>query len=246
MSEESQAKKGEKLHEGKAKVLFATDRSDQVIQYFKDDATAFNGEKKGSIADKGVANNVISYKLMTILEAVGIPTHMVAKLDDRNQLVKKVEIIPLEVVVRNIVAGSMAKRLGIKEGTKLPRPVVEFYYKDDALDDPLVTLDHVDMFGWATEEDLDTIFDYTHRINDILIAFFANIGVTLVDYKLEYGKLVGGEENGIVLADEISPDSCRLWDMETGEKLDKDRFRRDMGGVAEAYQEVVRRMGLSG
>ncbi|MBF0368624.1 MAG: phosphoribosylaminoimidazolesuccinocarboxamide synthase [Magnetococcales bacterium] len=231
----------EKLYEGKAKAVFATSNPDQVIQYFKDDATAFNAKKKGTISDKGVVNNLIASHLMTLLGVVGIPTHFIERLDAREQLVSRVEIIPTEVVVRNRVAGSMAKRLGREEGEVLSRPVVEFYLKSDELDDPLITLDHIDVFGWATEGEVEEIVELTHRINDILLGFFANIGIHLVDYKLEYGRLSDGR---VVLADEISPDTCRLWDMKTGKKLDKDRFRRDLGGVEEAYQEVAARMGL--
>ncbi|MBF0144216.1 MAG: phosphoribosylaminoimidazolesuccinocarboxamide synthase [Magnetococcales bacterium] len=236
--------KREKMYEGKAKVLFATDDEHQVIQYFKDDATAFNGVKRGSIEDKGVVNNLVSSRLMEILGLVGIPTHFISRLNEREQLVRRVDIVPLEVVVRNVVAGSMAKRLGREEGEPLVRPVVELYYKADKLDDPLVTLDHVEVFGWADDHEMSTIIELAHRINDILLGFFANIGIRLVDYKLEFGRLIQSPHT-LVLADEISPDSCRLWDMKTGEKLDKDRFRRDLGGVAEAYREVARRMGLS-
>ncbi|MEO5376657.1 MAG: phosphoribosylaminoimidazolesuccinocarboxamide synthase [Magnetococcus sp. DMHC-6] len=232
-----------KLYEGKAKVLFSTEKPNCLIQYFKDDATAFNGEKRGSIADKGVINNLISSRLMTILEHVGIPVHFIERLNSREQLVRKVEIVPLEVVVRNRVAGSMARRLGREEGEALPRPVLEFYYKQDKLDDPLVTTDHIEVFGWATSEEVDEIVDLTYRINDVLLGFFANISIYLIDYKLEFGRLAEDPEV-LILADEISPDTCRLWDMETGQKLDKDRFRRDLGGVSEAYHEVARRMGL--
>lgn len=235
---------GDRLYEGKAKVIFATDDPNLLIQYFKDDATAFNGLKKGTIADKGVINNLVAARLMTIIEAVGIPVHFVKWLSPREQLIRKVSIIPVEVVIRNVVAGSMAKRLGRPEGEKLPRPVVEFYYKADALDDPLITRDHALVFGWATEAELDWIEASCLRINDVLVGFFANIGVRLVDYKLEFGRLAENPQQ-VVLADEISPDTCRLWDMTTGEKLDKDRFRRDMGGVVEAYREVARRMGLA-
>ncbi|MBF0614377.1 MAG: phosphoribosylaminoimidazolesuccinocarboxamide synthase [Magnetococcales bacterium] len=236
--------KREQLYEGKAKVIFATDNPDLLIQYFKDDATAFNGVKKGTITDKGVVNNLVAGKLMTILDAVGIPVHFVRQLNDREQLIRRVEIIPVEVVIRNVVAGSMARRLGLDEGQQLPRPILEFYYKADALDDPLVIRDHVLVFGWATEDELHWIETTCRRINDVLIAFFANIGIRLVDYKLEFGRL-HGEVGKVVLADEISPDTCRLWDLTTGEKLDKDRFRRDLGGVVEAYQEVARRMGVT-
>ncbi|OSM01835.1 phosphoribosylaminoimidazolesuccinocarboxamide synthase [Magnetofaba australis] len=235
--------RGEKLYEGKAKVLFATEDPNLLIQYFKDDATAFNGVKKGTIADKGVLNNLISTRLFTILEAVGIPTHLEERLSDREQLVHRVNILPVEVVVRNLVAGSMAKRLGMEEGTPLPRPVVEFYHKSDELDDPMVTVDHIEVFGWAKEREIEEMMEYAHRINDVLIAYFANIDIRLVDYKLEFGRLATNPSE-LVLADEISPDSCRLWDLHTNEKLDKDRFRRDLGGVEEAYQQVVERMGL--
>ncbi|ABK43022.1 phosphoribosylaminoimidazole-succinocarboxamide synthase [Magnetococcus marinus MC-1] len=235
--------KGEKLYEGKAKVLFATDDPNMLIQYFKDDATAFNGIKKGTIADKGVVNSLISTRIYHILEKVGIPTHLEELLSPREQLVHKVEILPIEVVIRNRVAGSLARRLGIEEGTELARPLVEFYYKNDELDDPMVTIDHAEVFGWAKHREIEEMIEMSLRINDILIGFFANIGIDLIDYKLEYGRLAVSPST-LVLADEISPDGCRLWDMETGEKLDKDRFRRDLGGVEEAYQEVARRMGL--
>ncbi|MBF0612138.1 MAG: phosphoribosylaminoimidazolesuccinocarboxamide synthase [Magnetococcales bacterium] len=236
-------KKGKQLYEGKAKVLFATSNPKQVIQYFKDDATAFNGEKKGTISDKGVVNNMVSSKLMNILGAVGIPTHFIQQLSEREQLVHKVEIIPLEVVVRNRVAGSLAKRLGRPEGEKLDRPLLEYYYKSDALGDPLITEDHALLFNWATMDDLDWIAEHTLRINDVLLGYFASLNISLIDYKLEFGRPVK-EPDTLVLADEISPDTCRLWDMTTGQKLDKDRFRQDLGGVEEAYHEVARRMGL--
>ncbi|MBF0270553.1 MAG: phosphoribosylaminoimidazolesuccinocarboxamide synthase [Magnetococcales bacterium] len=236
--------KRDRLYEGKAKVIFATEDPNLYVQYFKDDATAFNGVKKGTITDKGAVNNLVASKLMTILEAVGIPVHFVKRLNAREQLIRKVEIIPVEVVIRNVVAGSMAKRLGLPEGQALPRPILEFYYKADALDDPLVIRDHVLVFGWASEAELAWIEQTCLRINDVLIGFFANIGIRLVDYKLEFGRLAS-QPGQVVLADEISPDTCRLWDLVTGEKLDKDRFRRDLGGVVEAYREVARRMGLA-
>nr|CRH08143.1 Phosphoribosylaminoimidazole-succinocarboxamide synthetase (SAICAR synthetase) [Candidatus Magnetococcus massalia] len=235
--------KGAQLYEGKAKVLFETDDPNMLIQYYKDDATAFNGVKKGTLTDKGVVNNMISSRIYHILEKVGIETHLVETLGPREQLVHKVEILPVEVVVRNRVAGSLARRLGIEEGTELPRPLVEFYYKNDELDDPMITMDHAEVFGWAKHREIEFLVESAHRINDILIGFFANIDITLVDYKLEFGRLAANPSE-LVLADEISPDSCRLWDMETGEKLDKDRFRREMGGVMEAYHEVARRMGI--
>ncbi|MBF0358220.1 MAG: phosphoribosylaminoimidazolesuccinocarboxamide synthase [Magnetococcales bacterium] len=235
--------KRDQLYEGKAKVLFATDDENLLVQYFKDDATAFNGVKSGTIADKGVLNNLISSRLMALIEIVGIPVHLVKRLNDREQLVRRVEIVPVEVVVRNRAAGSMSKRLGIPEGTVLPRPVIEFYLKSDELDDPLITVDHIDVFNWASHDEVDQIIEMSHRINDVMMGYYANIGIHLVDYKLEFGRL-SSDPDTLVLADEISPDSCRLWDMETGKKLDKDRFRRDLGGVEEAYQEVVARMGL--
>ncbi|MBF0158935.1 MAG: phosphoribosylaminoimidazolesuccinocarboxamide synthase [Magnetococcales bacterium] len=236
--------KREKLYEGKAKVLFATDDPDLVIQYFKDDATAFNGEKKGTIADKGVVNNLMSCRLMQLLQRVGLPNHFVKPLGGREQLVRRVEIVPVEVVVRNYSAGSLVRRLGRPEGEQLARPLVEFYYKSDALGDPLVTVDHIELFGWAEDDELEQIVETTHRINDVLLTVFAQIDIQLVDYKLEFGRLTA-DRGVIVLADEISPDTCRLWDIHTGQKLDKDRFRLDLGGAAEAYQEVARRMGLA-
>ncbi|MBF0455444.1 MAG: phosphoribosylaminoimidazolesuccinocarboxamide synthase [Magnetococcales bacterium] len=236
--------KRDQLYEGKAKVLFSTDDENKLIQYFKDDATAFNGVKKGQITDKGVLNNLISARLMGLLEVVGIPVHFIERLSEREQLVRRVEIVPVEVVVRNRAAGSMSKRLGIKEGTILPRPVVEFYLKSDELDDPLITLDHIEVFNWASHDEVDQMIEMSHRVNDVLLGYYANIGIHLIDYKLEFGRL-SNDPDTLVLADEISPDSCRLWDMKTGKKLDKDRFRRDLGNVEEAYQEVVDRMGLS-
>lgn len=233
----------EKLYEGKAKVLFATEDPHVLIQYFKDDATAFNGVKKGSIHDKGVINNKITERLMTILATVGIPVHFLERISEREQKIKKVEIVPVELVVRNRVAGSMAKRLGRQEGELLPRPVIEFYYKSDPLDDPLITLDHIEVFGWASKREIDWIMHTSSRINDVLRGYFASIGIHLIDYKLEFGRL-SDNPACLVLADEISPDTCRLWDIKTGKKLDKDRFRRDLGDVSEAYHEVAFRMGL--
>lgn len=231
------------LYEGKAKVLFATDDPHVLVQYFKDDATAFNGVKKGTIGDKGVINNMITEKLMTIIGAAGIPVHLLDRISEREQRIRRVEIVPVELVVRNRVAGSMAKRLGRREGELLPRPVVEFYYKSDELDDPLITLDHIEVFGWASNAEVAWIKQTALRINDILLGYFGSIGIHLVDYKLEFGRL-SEDPATLVLADEISPDTCRLWDMKTGKKLDKDRFRRDLGEVSEAYHEVAFRMGL--
>lgn len=233
-----------KIYEGKAKVLFEGPEPGTIIQYFKDDATAFNAEKKGTLSGKGVVNNHISEHIFTALADIGIPTHFIERLSMREQLVKAVEIIPVEVIVRNIAAGSMSKRLGIDEGTPLPRPIVEYCYKSDELGDPLIAEEHVLAFGWADEFELEEMTHYALRINDFLSGLFAGIGIKLVDFKLEFGRFYEGEECLTILADEISPDGCRLWDMKTGEKLDKDRFRRDLGGEMEAYQEVARRLGI--
>ena len=237
--------RGRKLYEGKAKVLFAGPEPGTIIQYFKDDATAFNNEKKGTITGKGVLNNRISEFLMMRLMEVGIPTHFLKRINMREQLVREVEIIPVEIIVRNIAAGSMSKCLGIPEGTQLPRSIVEYCYKSDELGDPLVAEEHITAFGWASPQDLDDILAMSLRVNDYLSGLFMGIGIKLVDFKLEFGRVY--DENGemrIVLADEISPDNCRLWDTSTNEKMDKDRFRRDLGSVAEAYQEVARRLGI--
>jgi phosphoribosylaminoimidazole-succinocarboxamide synthase len=214
------------------------------VQYFKDDATAFNNQKKGVITGKGVINNRISEYLMTRLGEQGVPTHFLRRLNMREQLVREVEIVPLEVVVRNIAAGSLSKRFGIVEGTQLPRSIIEFYYKSDELGDPMVSEEHITAFGWATPQEIDDIVALSLRINDFLSGLFLGVGLKLVDFKLEYGRHFENEEMRIVLADEISPDSCRLWDIKTNEKLDKDRFRQDLGQVAEAYQEVARRLGI--
>ncbi len=232
------------LYEGKAKVLFEGPEPGTLVQYFKDDATAFNNKKKGIITGKGVLNNRISEYLMTKLGEIGIPTHFIRRLNMREQLVREVEIVPLEVVVRNVAAGSISKRLGIDEGVMLPRSIIEFYYKADALDDPMVSEEHITAFGWASNSELDEIVELTVRINDFMTGLFLGIGIRLIDFKIEFGRLYDGDDVRIVLADEISPDSCRLWDLKTNEKLDKDRFRRDMGGVEEAYQEVARRLGI--
>ena len=232
------------LYEGKAKILFEGPEPGTLVQYFKDDATAGNGAKSGVITGKGVLNNRISEHLMLRLQEIGIPTHFIRRINMREQLVKEVEIIPLEVVVRNIAAGSISKRFGIPEGQRLPRPIVEFYYKNDELGDPLVSEDHIIAFGWACAHDMEDITGMAMRVNDFLCGLFSGIGIQLVDFKLEFGRCWEGEEMRIVLADEISPDNCRLWDTQTNEKLDKDRFRRDLGNVKEAYQEVARRMGI--
>ena len=232
------------IYEGKAKVLFEGPEPGTLVQYFKDDATAFNNKKRGVITGKGVLNNRISEYLMTRLGEVGIPTHFVRRLNMREQLVREVEIIPVEVVARNVAAGSLAKRFGMEEGTPLPRSIVEYYYKSDELDDPMVSEEHITAFGWATPHELDEIMSLALRINDFLCGLFLGAGIRLVDFKLEFGRLWEGEQMRIVLADEISPDSCRLWDSKTNEKMDKDRFRRDLGKVEEGYQEVARRLGI--
>jgi phosphoribosylaminoimidazole-succinocarboxamide synthase len=232
------------IYEGKAKVLFEGPEPGTLVQYFKDDATAFNNQKKGVITGKGVLNNRISEYLMTRLAEVGVPNHFVRRLNMREQLIREVEIIPVEVVVRNIAAGTLATRLGIPEATPLPRSIVEYYYKSDELGDPLVAEEHITAFGWATPQDLDEMMAMSLRVNDFLTGLFLGVGIRLVDFKLEYGRLYDNEEMRIVLADEISPDSCRLWDIKTNEKMDKDRFRRDLGKVEEAYQEVARRLGI--
>ncbi len=233
------------LYEGKSKIIYEGPDPTTLVQFFKDDTTAFNKEKHEVIAGKGILNNRISAHLMMRLEQIGVPTHFLKSLNMREQLVRKIEMIPVEVVIRNIAAGSMCKRLGLTEGTILPRPVVEFYYKDDKLGDPLVTEDHIVVFGWAEPYELDEMIAQAFRINDYLNGLFSGIGIRLVDFKLEFGRLYGeNDELYIVLADEISPDSCRLWDTKTNNKMDKDRFRLDLGGMLEAYQEVAVRLGI--
>lgn len=230
----------EQLYEGKAKKVYATDDPCICIVSYKDDATAFNGEKRGTIRGKGVINNRITNYLMKRLSAeAGIPTHYIEELSDTDTAVKRVTIIPLEVIVRNVIAGSLSKRVGKPEGTELRCPILEFSYKDDELGDPMVNDYHVLAMGWATEEELDTIKDYALRINDYLLKFFSSIGIDLIDFKLEFGKTADGE---IVLADEISPDTCRFWDSKTKKKLDKDRFRRDLGDTEGAYKEMLERV----
>jgi phosphoribosylaminoimidazole-succinocarboxamide synthase len=232
----------EKIYEGKAKQLFATEDKNLLIQYFKDDATAFNALKKAVIEGKGVLNNVISEYIMLEIAKAEVPTHFVKRLNEREQLVRKVKIIPLEVIVRNVAAGSMAKRLGIEEGVELLAPVLEICLKDDALGDPLINDDHaINVLKVVTREQLEEIKKHTLKINEILRAIFKNIGIKLVDFKIEFGF---DADSKIVLADEISPDSCRLWDEKTLEKLDKDRFRRDLGGLVEAYSDVASRLGI--
>jgi phosphoribosylaminoimidazole-succinocarboxamide synthase len=244
VSLEAKMTRRRRIYEGKAKVLFEGPEPGTLVQYFKDDATAFNNQKKGVITGKGVLNNRISEYLMVRLGEMGIPTHFVRRLNMREQLVREVEIIPIEVVCRNVAAGSLSKRFGIAEGTQLPRSILEFYYKSDELGDPMVTEEHITAFGWADTQDMDDMISMTLRINDYLSGLFLGIGLKLVDFKVEYGRLWEDEQMRIVLADEISPDNCRLWDSKTNEKLDKDRFRQDLGKVEEAYQEVARRLGI--
>ncbi len=232
------------IYEGKAKVLFEGPEPGTIVQHFKDDATAFNNKKKGVITGKGVLNNRISEYLMLRLQEIGIPTHFLRRLNMREQLVREVEIIPVEVVIRNVVAGSLAQRLGMEEGTPLPRSIVEFYLKNDDLNDPMITEEHMTAFGWAKHQEIDEIMNMALRINDFLSGLFLGVGIRLIDFKLEFGRSYDGDEVRIVLADEISPDSCRLWDIKTNEKMDKDRFRHDLGNVEEAYQEVARRLGI--
>jgi phosphoribosylaminoimidazole-succinocarboxamide synthase len=233
-----------KIYEGKAKILYEGPEPGTIVQYFKDDATAFNAEKKAVIDGKGVLNNRLSEFFMTGLQAVGIPTHFIKRLNMREQLCRQAEIVPLEVIVRNFAAGSMAKRLGLEEGTQLPRPIVEFSYKDDALGDPLVPEEYIAAFGWATQQELDEIVSTALRVNDFLAGVMHGVGIRLIDFKIEFGRVWENEFPRLVVADEISPDSCRLWDIETGAKLDKDVFRRDLGNLTDAYTEVARRLGV--
>ena len=232
------------VYEGKAKILYEGPEPGTYIQYFKDDATAFNAEKKDVIDGKGVLNNRISEHIMTALGGVGVPTHFIRRLNMREQLIRQVEIIPIEIIVRNVAAGTISKRLGIEEGTPLPRPIVEFCYKDDSLGDPLVAEEHIIAFNWATQQDLDDMIALALRVNDFLSGLFYGAGIKLVDFKIECGRIYEGDFQRLVVADEISPDSCRLWDVETGQKLDKDVFRRDLGNLAVAYTEVAKRLGI--
>jgi len=232
------------IYEGKAKILYEGPEPGTLIQYFKDDATAFNAQKKATLDGKGVLNNRISEYMMLRLAEIGIPTHFIKRINMREQLIKKVEIIPLEVICRNVAAGTMSKRLGIEEGERLPRTIVEFCLKRDDLGDPLIAEEHIHAFGWATEAEVDEIIAMTLRINDYMQGLFAAVGIRLVDFKIEFGRLSIGDGHQVILADEISPDSCRLWDWETNKKLDKDRFRRDLGEVTEAYSEVATRLGI--
>jgi len=233
-----------KIYEGKAKILYEGPEPGTIVQYFKDDATAFNAQKKAVIDGKGVLNNRLSEFFMTGLAQIGVPTHFIKRLNMREQLVRQVEIVPLEVIVRNYAAGTMSKRLGIDEGTQLPRPIVEYCYKDDSLGDPLVTEEHIAAFGWASQQDMDDILSLALRVNDFLSGVMMAVGIRLVDFKIEVGRVYDGDFMRLIVADEISPDSCRLWDIETGQKLDKDVFRRDLGDLTDAYTEVARRLGV--
>ncbi len=233
-----------KIYEGKAKTLYEGPEPGTLVQYFKDDTTAFNAEKRAVIDGKGVLNNRLSEFFMTGLEQIGVPTHFIKRLNMREQLIRAVEIIPLEVIVRNFAAGSMAKRLGMEEGTALPRPIVEFSYKDDALGDPLVPEEYIIAFGWASQQELDDMVALALRVNDYMSGIMYGVGIKLVDFKIEIGRLYDGDFQRLIVADEISPDSCRLWDMESGRKLDKDVFRGDLGDLADAYTEVARRLGV--
>ncbi len=232
------------VYEGKAKILYEGPDRGTYIQYFKDDATAFNNQKKAIIDGKGVLNNRISEFLFSQLNEMGIETHLIKRVNMREQLIKAVEIIPLEFVVRNIAAGTFSKRLGIPEGTQLKRPIIEYYFKNDELGDPLVTEEHIDINNWATIDELSLATETSLRINDFLIGLFRAVGIKLVDFKLEFGRIWKDDEKRVILADEISPDTCRLWDVKDERKLDKDRFRRDLGGLMEAYQEVAKRLGI--
>ena len=230
--------KTEQLYEGKAKKVYATNDPDLVIVDYKDDATAFNGEKKGTIVGKGAINNKMTNYMLKLLEKEGVPTHLVEEISDRETIVKKVEIVPLEVIVRNVAAGSFSKKLGIAEGTPLKQPTLEFSYKCDELGDPFINKYYALGLGLATEQEIEDITKYAFKVNEFMKGFFKNIGIDLIDFKIEFGRFKGD----VILADEISPDTCRFWDSKTHEKLDKDRFRRDMGGVEEAYQEMIKRV----
>ena len=233
-----------KVYEGKAKILYEGPEPGTLVQYFKDDATAFNAEKRAVVEGKGVLNNRLSEFFMQGLNQLGVPTHFIRRINMREQLIRSVEIIPLEVVVRNLAAGSLSERLGLEEGAALPRPIVEFYYKDDRLGDPLVTEEHIIAFGWATQQDLDDMVALALRVNDFMSGTMMAVGIRLVDFKIEIGRVWENDFQRLVVADEISPDSCRLWDAQTGEKLDKDVFRRDLGNLADAYTEVAKRLGV--
>ena len=237
-------KKGKKIYEGKAKVIFATNEKNLVIQHFKDDATAFNNKKKDTIEGKGVLNNRISEHILTNLSQVGIKNHLVKRINMREQLIKFVEIIPLEFIVRNIATGSLTKRLGIEDGTVLDDPLIEYCLKDDKLGDPLVSKEHILAFKWASKKELEKIDKQLQRINDFMVGMFRGVGIKLVDFKVEFGRYKNNGKTEVILADEISPDTCRLWDNKTDKKLDKDRFRNNLGNLIDAYQDVARRLGI--
>ncbi|MBT3939174.1 MAG: phosphoribosylaminoimidazolesuccinocarboxamide synthase [Pelagibacterales bacterium] len=236
--------KRKKIYEGKAKILYKGPQPNTIIQYFKDDATAFNNKKFAVINGKGVLNNRISAFLMEKIKDMGIPTHFIKRLNMREQLVHSVDIIPIEVVIRNVAAGSICKRFGLKEGQSLPRAIVEYYYKSDELNDPLVSDEHITAFEWANSNEIEDIFNMSLRINDFLLGVFSSIGIKVIDFKLEFGRFYKDENVEIILADELSPDNFRLWDNKTNKKLDKDRFREDLGNLEEAYQEVAERLGV--
>ncbi|MDB3955535.1 phosphoribosylaminoimidazolesuccinocarboxamide synthase [Alphaproteobacteria bacterium] len=236
--------KRKKIYEGKAKILYKGPQPNTIIQYFKDDATAFNNKKFAVINGKGVLNNRISAFLMEKIKEIGIPTHFIKRLNMREQLVHSVDIIPIEVVIRNVAAGSICKRFGLKEGESLPRAIVEYYYKSDELNDPLVSDEHITAFEWANSNELEDIFNMALRINDFLLGVFSSIGIKVIDFKLEFGRFYKEENVEIILADELSPDNFRLWDNKTNKKLDKDRFREDLGDLEQAYQEVAERLGV--
>ncbi|UYV39304.1 phosphoribosylaminoimidazolesuccinocarboxamide synthase [Rhodobacteraceae bacterium D3-12] len=233
-----------KIYEGKAKTLFEGPEPGTLVQYFKDDATAFNAEKKDVIEGKGVLNNMLSEFFMKGLTNIGVPNHFIRRINMREQLIRACEIVPLEVIVRNFAAGSLSKRLGIEEGTALPRPIIEYSYKDDDLGDPLVTEEYIAAFGWASQQDMDDIVSLALRVNDFMSGVMYSVGIKLIDFKIEVGRVYDGDFQRLIVADEISPDSCRLWDIETGQKLDKDVFRRDLGSLTDAYSEVAKRLGV--
>ena len=237
-------KKGKKLYEGKAKIIYSCSEKNNVIQHFKDDATAFNNQKKSVIDGKGILNNRISEHILTCLAQAGIRNHLIKRINMREQLIKHVNIIPIEFIVRNIATGSLTKRLGIEDGTVLNEPLIEYCLKNDELGDPLISKEHIYAFNWATKKEIEKIDKQLHRINDFLVGMFRGIGIKLVDFKVEFGRLKNSNKNEIILADEISPDTCRLWDTNTEKKLDKDRFRKNLGNLIEAYQDVARRFGI--
>ena len=237
-------KKGKKLYEGKAKIIFASENKNLVIQHFKDDATAFNNQKKAKIDGKGILNNRISEHILNNLNQIGIKNHLVKRINMREQLIKFVEIIPIEFIVRNIATGSLTKRLGIEEGTVLEEPLFEYCLKDDKLGDPLISKEHILAFKWSNKKEIEKIDKYLHRINDFMVGMFRGVGIKLVDFKVEFGRYKNNGKNEVILADEISPDTCRLWDMNTDKRLDKDRFRNNLGNLIGAYQDVARRLGI--